>query len=142
MVDLQQDIKEPIKKGKIKDRDKKTGKFVKGKPPGPGKPKGSVSIKTEIMKRLKKNPKELKEIIEYFIKENRELMWQMLEGRPRQQVGLEAQIEEKQIRELVLTTRKIVELNVNVSKSTNTTISEESLPERTGESVHNDSRSE
>ncbi len=141
MADLQQDIKEPGKSGEKQVERNEKGQFVEGQSGNPeGKPKGVVSIKTEIMKRLKKNPGELKEIIEYFIKENRELMWQMLEGRPRQQVGIDAKIEEKQIRELVLTTRQIVEINVSQPKDNS--VGKESLPERTGESVHNDSRAE
>lgn len=110
------DITETIQK--IDKRKTMPHLFKKGQSGNPkGKPKGSISIKARILQRLKKNPDELKEIVEYFIKHNRELMWQMLEGRPKQQVDLEAQIEEKQIRELVLTTRKILELNVSEPKN-------------------------
>ena len=59
---------------------------VSGNPAG--RPKGSISIKAAIKKRLEENPEELKEIVEHFVKKNRELMWQMIEGRPSQQVDL------------------------------------------------------
>ena len=59
---------------------------VSGNPAG--RPKGSISIKSAIKKRLEENPEELKEIVEHFVKKNRELMWQMIEGRPQQQVDL------------------------------------------------------
>lgn len=62
------------------------GRLVKGTPPGPGRPKGGVSIKDLVRKHLEENPEDLKEFVEHFIKENRELAWQMLEGRPSQDV--------------------------------------------------------
>jgi len=65
---------------------------VSGNPAG--RPKGSISIKSEIKKRLEEHPEELKEIVEHFIKKNRELMWQMIEGRPQQQIDLEGTITE------------------------------------------------
>ena len=76
-----------------------TGKgFMPGVSGNPkGRPKGSLSIKAEIKKRLENNPEELKEIVEHFIKKNRELMWQMIEGRPQQQVGLDATITEVKV---------------------------------------------
>lgn len=55
-------------------------------------------------------------------------------GKPQQQVNINAQIEEKQIRELVLTTRKIIELNINVPKQDNNRISKEPVYEQRGES--------
>lgn len=47
-----------------------------------GRPKGSISIKDEVRKHLEANPEAVKEIVEHFVEKNRELMWQMLEGRP------------------------------------------------------------
>ena len=64
----------------------KDGTFAEGTSPGPGRTPGSISIKEQIRKRLEEKPEELKEIVEYFVKNNRELMWQMLEGRPQQDV--------------------------------------------------------
>lgn len=63
-----------------------TKRFVKGNVGGPGRPKGTVSIKDMIRKRLEEHPEEVNEIVQHFIKNNRELMWQMLEGRPQQDV--------------------------------------------------------
>ena len=85
--------KETINKnGENMVRDKK-GQFIEGHPfladkDKVGRPKGSISIKTEIIKRLEENPEELKEVVEYFIKNNRELMWQMIEGRPPQNLDI------------------------------------------------------
>ena len=49
-----------------------------------GRPKGSISIKDEVRKHLEAHPEEVEEIVKHFVKSNRELMWQMLEGRPQQ----------------------------------------------------------
>ena len=65
------------------------GKFKEGHPGIGGRPKGSLSIKEQIKKRLEENPEEVKEIVEHFIKTNRELMWQMLEGKPKQQMEVD-----------------------------------------------------
>ena len=57
--------------------------WQKGKSGNPrGRPKGAFSIKDDIRKHLQAHPEELKDIINYFVKESRELMWQMLEGKP------------------------------------------------------------
>lgn len=62
-----------------------TGKFLPGNPGG-GRPKGSFSIKERIRQYLDENPDKLEEIVNHFVNDNRELMWQMLEGRPSQDV--------------------------------------------------------
>lgn len=65
------------------------GRFVIGTSGNPGgRPKGAVSIKQRIRDYLEAHPEEVENIVEHFTKENRELMWQMLEGRPSQQVDL------------------------------------------------------
>ena len=71
-----------------KNRDKRDelGRFIEGNLGGPGRPIGSISIKDEVRKHLEANPEDVKEIVSHFIKNNRELMWQMLEGRPSQQL--------------------------------------------------------
>ena len=57
--------------------------WQKGKSGNPnGRPKGAFSIKDDIRKHLQAHPEDLKDIIRYFVKESRELMWQMLEGKP------------------------------------------------------------
>lgn len=64
-----------------------TGKFVPGNPGG-GRPPGSISIKEQIRKKLRDNPELLEEVVNYFTKDSRELMWQMLEGKPSQDLNL------------------------------------------------------
>jgi hypothetical protein len=60
------------------------GRLVAGTPPGPGRPKGYVSIKDKVRQYLEDNPSEVESIVKHFVTRNRELMWQMLEGRPQQ----------------------------------------------------------
>ncbi len=67
--------------------DATTGKFVMGNPGG-GRPKGSFSLKQEIKQYLLDHPEERERIRDYFLQKNPELMWQMIEGRPSQQVDL------------------------------------------------------
>ena len=62
---------------------KEDTQFKKGHKGGPGRPKGR-SIKELVRKHLDDNPEELKDFVQHFIKSNRELAWQMLEGRPSQ----------------------------------------------------------
>ena len=60
--------------------------FQKGNAGGPGRPKGSLSVKTLVKEYLEEHPKDLKDFVEHFIKTNRELAWQMIEGRPFQDI--------------------------------------------------------
>lgn len=60
-----------------------------------GRPKGSISIKDKIRQHLENNPDEVEEIVRHFVKNNRELMWQMLEGRPSQDVGVTGELVNK-----------------------------------------------
>lgn len=62
------------------------GRLLPGQPSlnPQGKPKGTLSIKTLVTNHLKENPEDLKEFVMHFIKNNRELAWQMIEGRPPQ----------------------------------------------------------
>lgn len=62
-----------------------TGKFVPGNPGG-GRPKGTFSLKTRIIQQLQENPDQLQEVLNYLIKEERALLWQMIDGRPSQDV--------------------------------------------------------
>lgn len=50
-----------------------------GRPPG-------KSIKTLVREYLEEHPEAMNKFVEYFAKENRDLAWQMLEGRPQQDV--------------------------------------------------------
>jgi hypothetical protein len=59
--------------------------FKKGESGNPkGRPKGSVSIKDRVRQYLESNPTDMEEFVAHFVKKNRELAWQMLEGRPAQ----------------------------------------------------------
>lgn len=51
----------------------------------PGRPVGS-SIKDQVRKWLADHDDDRHDFVEHFVKENRELAWQMLEGRPQQDV--------------------------------------------------------
>ena len=62
------------------------GYFLEGTIAGPGRPKGSKSIKDAVRKYLEDNPVDFQDFIRHFINKNRELAWQMLEGRPPQDV--------------------------------------------------------
>ena len=70
----------------IGDKRNPDGTFAVGNSGGPGRPKGSLSIKDLVRQHLEDNPGDLKEYVEHFIKKNRELSWQMLEGRPQQDI--------------------------------------------------------
>jgi hypothetical protein len=48
-----------------------------------GRPKGKT-IKERVREYLEAHPDKMNEFVEHFINENRELAWQMLEGRPAQ----------------------------------------------------------
>lgn len=67
-------------------RDKK-GRFVDGHIGTGGRPKGKT-IKERVLEWMEKHPKDLEKFVEHFVKENRELTWQMLEGRPPQEMNL------------------------------------------------------
>ena len=62
-----------------------TGKFIPGNPGG-GRPKGTFSLKTRIIKQLQEHPEQLQEIVDYLIKEERALLFQMIDGRPPQDI--------------------------------------------------------
>lgn len=66
------------------------GRFIPGHPPHPdgGRKKGMLSITAAIRKRLSENPHLVDELVEYYIhdKDQKSLLWQMLDGRPRQDV--------------------------------------------------------
>lgn len=53
-----------------------------------GRPPGSVSLRDQIRQHLEDNPEVVKELIQYFVKKNPELMWQMLEGSPPKYVAI------------------------------------------------------
>ena len=58
-------------------------KGVSGNPAG--RPKGKT-IKELVREHLEDNPEDMAEFVSHFIKKNRELAWQMLEGKPQQDI--------------------------------------------------------
>jgi hypothetical protein len=56
-----------------------------------GRPKGKT-IKERIKDYLDENPEEMAKFVEYFVKQNRDLAWQMLEGRPSQALGQDPEL--------------------------------------------------
>ena len=88
-----------------------TGKgWVPGQSGNPsGRPKGSISIKDKIRQYLEDNPDAVDEIVAHFIKENRELMWQMLEGKPKQE--LEVDVDKESLSELTQFFKAIAQPN-------------------------------
>ena len=68
---------------KSEDNRRSDGTFGPGNNANPiGRPKGKT-IKEMVREWLEEHPKDMKAFIQHFIKENRELAWQMLEGRPK-----------------------------------------------------------
>lgn len=62
------------------------GQILPGETGNPnGRPKGR-SIKDMVREWLDNNPNDMEEFVKHFVKENRSLAWQMLEGRPQQDV--------------------------------------------------------
>lgn len=57
-----------------------------------GRPKGRFSITNQIIQRLKENPKEAKEIIDWLIAERKDLIWQMIDPRPPQDLNVDGEI--------------------------------------------------
>lgn len=61
-----------------------------------GRPKGTISIKTEIKKRLKENPERFDELVEYYMKEEtpvmRKLLWEMIDGKPKETSEVEVKL--------------------------------------------------
>lgn len=84
-------------------------KFQKGKSGNPnGRPKGSFSIKDKIRQYLDKNPEEVQEMVHYFVKDNRELLWQMLEGSPSRNVDVNANFKVSKLEEVRQATQKLL----------------------------------
>jgi hypothetical protein len=63
-------------------RDEK-GRLLPGHPGGPGRPKGKT-IKEMVREYLENNPASMEEFVKHFVEKNRDLAWQMMEGRPAQ----------------------------------------------------------
>ena len=57
------------------------GLYLPGNPPGPGRPKGKT-IKERVRDWLEEHPDDMASFVKHFVEDNRDLAWQMLEGRP------------------------------------------------------------
>ena len=74
------------------------GRLLPGNTANPhGRPKGSLSIKDAVRKHLEDNPDDFVEFVEHFAKNNKELAWQMLEGRPPQKSEVDMKSDGKPI---------------------------------------------
>lgn len=70
------------------DRDEQ-GHFLEGHSViSPGRPKGRFSLTTQIINRLQENPDQTKEIIEWLLKEKRDLVWKMIDPEPPKDLNL------------------------------------------------------
>lgn len=76
-------MEEPLKTDEKRNPD---GTFMKGTTPGPGRPKGKT-IKERVRDWLEEHPDDMEKFVEHFVKSNKELAWQMMEGRPSQGIG-------------------------------------------------------
>ena len=62
------------------------GRLLPGNTANPaGRPKGKT-IKEMVREWLEDNPEDMSAFVEHFVKKNKELAWQMLEGRPQQDI--------------------------------------------------------
>jgi hypothetical protein len=75
-----------VKQEKNKPRRDEKGRLLPGNTANPnGRPKGKT-IKELVREHLESHPKDMKDFVAHFIRKNRELAWQMLEGRPQQDI--------------------------------------------------------
>ena len=75
-----------MEEGPIKAVDNRNpdGTFGPGNNANPnGRPKGKT-IKERVLEWLETHPDDMTLFVEHFVKKNRDLAWQMLEGRPKQ----------------------------------------------------------
>lgn len=69
------------------ERDEK-GRLLPGNTANPhGRPKGKT-IKERVLDWLENNPEDMEAFVQHFVKNNRDLAWQMLEGRPAQKTDV------------------------------------------------------
>lgn len=60
-----------------------------------GRPKGKT-IKDRVREWLEEHPDDMNAFIDHFVKKNRDLAWQMMEGRPSQGIGQAQDLEKLQ----------------------------------------------
>ena len=79
-----------------------------------GRPKGKT-IKEQIRDWLDENPEDMRAFVQHFVKKNRELAFQMLEGRPAQQLQGDPD------KPLVVTIPKVVADSFKINESNDKT---------------------
>lgn len=73
----------------VEEQNDKPWQWKKGQSGNPnGRPKGSISIKTKVKQYFEDNPDKFDEFIGALVSEHRGLVWQMLEGKPPQDLNL------------------------------------------------------
>jgi len=88
-------------------RPPKATRFKPGQSGNPkGRPKGT-SIKDRVRQILENDPAEMEKFVLHFVRKNRELAWQMLEGKPRQKSELDMDIKREGLEELTAYFRKV-----------------------------------
>lgn len=85
-------MEDPKQNGENTGRDPETGKFLPGNPGG-GRPKGSYSLKTRIEKLLRENPEVEAKLVADLLEKEQGLVYQMIDGRPKQTTELEGKLE-------------------------------------------------
>lgn len=101
-------MEEPKINGENSGRDPETGKFLPGNPGG-GRPKGTYSLKTLIEKKLRENPEIEAQLISDILEKEQALVYQMIDGRPKQITEAEVKLEVKADPE----TKEKVEKNID-----------------------------
>lgn len=79
-------IKQPDKQEENRNSDGTFPPGVSGNPAG--RPKGKT-IKEQVKEWLETHPEDMAKFVEHFVKNNKELAWQMLEGKPKQQMEVD-----------------------------------------------------
>ena|SRR3990167_8737315 len=108
---------EQEKTGEIKKPQRDAlGRLLPGNTANPhGRPINAWSIKDKVRQRLQENPGEFEEFVKHFTSKNKELGWQMLEGRPHQSGNVEVSMPESLI-ELIKNVATISETDTDIPK--------------------------
>lgn len=85
-------MEEPKINGENTGKDPVTGKFLPGNPGG-GRPKGTYSLKTKIIKLLEEKPELEAKLIADLMEKEQGLLLQMVDGKPKQTTELEGKLE-------------------------------------------------
>jgi len=84
----------PVKRAVIELKRDEKGRVLPGQPSfnPAGRPKGKT-IKERVQEWLETHDDDMAAFVEHFVKKNRDLAWQMLEGRPSQGIGQAADLD-------------------------------------------------